>query len=102
MLLGPLACLGLEGCRFDLSILGGEGFDAEGITNSHPDVVSLQQTIIARSVRTLFCLDSSKLDRVGPCRVTGWEDGIGLVTNASPAALRSAHVRLPRQALLRV
>ena len=52
--------LGRETCRaarlykFDLALLGVEGFDAKGLWNSTRDVVALQQVIAARSRASPF------------------------------------------------
>lgn len=83
--------------RFDAAFLGGEGMDAEGVTNSLPIIASFQGAVIAQSERAWFCLDASKLDRRTPHRVTAWQPGIGLITDATPAQLLAANLK-PRTA----
>ena len=100
ILLGPEAIRALAAWRFTAAFLSGEGFDAEGITNSHPDIAAFQQAVIRQSERPYFCLDSSKLARTTPHRVTGWSPPVTLVTDASPARLATAGITLPAPHLL--
>lgn len=100
ILLGPDAIRALAAWRFDAAFLSGEGFDAGGITNSHPDITAFQQAVIRQSARPYFCLDSSKLARTTPHRVTAWSPPVILVTDASPARLGAAGIVLnPAQVL---
>jgi DeoR/GlpR family transcriptional regulator of sugar metabolism len=66
VLFGPETIDALARWKFDAAFLGGEGMDADGITNSHPEIAEFQQAVIARSARAWFCLDSSKLARATP------------------------------------
>lgn len=101
ILLGADAVDAVAHWRFDLALLGGEGFGALGVFNSHPDIASFQQAVLRRSVRTCFCLDASKLGRTTPTRVTSWGGRNLLVTDASPGRLSGARVPLsPDQILL--
>jgi len=97
VLFGPETIDALTRWKFDAAFLGGEGLDADGITNSHPEIAAFQQAVIARSARVWFCLDSSKLSRATPHRVTGWTDKVGLITDATPAQLVAANIK-PRTA----
>jgi DeoR/GlpR family transcriptional regulator of sugar metabolism len=83
--------------KFDAAFLGGEGMDAGGITNSHPEIAEFQQAVIGHSVRAWFCLDASKLARATPHRVTAWTDNVTLITDATPAQLLAANIK-PRTA----
>ena len=97
VLFGPETIESLARWNFDAAFLGGEGMDAGGVTNSHPEIAEFQQAVIARSARTFFCLDSSKLGRATPHRVTGWRDGVSLITDATPAQLLATGIK-PRGA----
>jgi DeoR/GlpR family transcriptional regulator of sugar metabolism len=95
VLFGPQSIRALNAWKFDAAFLGGEGMDADGISNSHANIALFQQAVLRRSERTFFCLDASKLGRSTPHRVTGWESGVTLVTDASPAELAKAAVAVP-------
>ena len=94
LLLGADAVRALAGWRFDAAFLGGEGMDAGGITNSHPEIAAFQRGVLRHARRSWFCLDASKLGRATPHRVTGWKGPAALITDARPAQLTAAG--LPR------
>lgn len=94
VLLGPQSIRALSNWRFDAAFLGGEGMDAEGISNSHANLTAFQQAVLRRSTRAIFCLDATKLGRATPHRVTPWTDAITLATDATPAALKQAAIPL--------
>ncbi len=100
VLLGPESVRALADWKFDASFLGGEGMDAEGITNSHANLALFQQAVLRRSAETLFCLDATKLSRATPHRVTAWDGPLTLVTDAAPAALAGAGISLPSRKLI--
>lgn len=95
ILLGADAIEALGRWKFDLSLLGGEGFDSGGVFNSHPDIASFQQAVLHRSDRACFCLDASKLGRTTPTRVVDWAGRTILVTDATPAQIAEAAIPLP-------
>jgi DeoR/GlpR family transcriptional regulator of sugar metabolism len=97
VLFGPETIESLGRWHFDAAFLGGEGMDTDGVTNSHPEIAAFQHAVIARSERTFFCLDSSKLGRATPHRVTPWRDSVSLITDATPAQLVAANIK-PRVA----
>ena len=102
--------------RFDASTSGGsmigaglrgpqgwgipEGFDADGLTNSHAEIAAFQQALLRRSRAVFCCLDATKLGRATPHRVAGWDQLGTLVTDASPAQLAAAGVKLPAARLV--
>ncbi|RXK54573.1 DeoR/GlpR transcriptional regulator [Oleiharenicola lentus] len=94
VLLGADAVRSLAAWDFDAAFLGGEGLDAEGITNSHADVAEFQQAVLRRTTAPFFCLDASKLGRATPHRVAGWDQLGTLVTDASSTQLAAAGVKL--------
>jgi DeoR/GlpR family transcriptional regulator of sugar metabolism len=79
--------------KFDAAFLGGEGMDANGITNSHPEIAEFQQAVIGRTTRAYFCLDASKLNRSTPHRVASWSDNVLLITDATVTQLQAAGLR---------
>jgi len=93
VLFGPETIESLARWHFDAAFLGGEGMDAGGVTNSHPEIAEFQQAVIARTTNTWFCLDASKLARATPHRVTAWRPNVALITDATPAQLLAAGVK---------
>ena len=67
--------------------------DTDGVTNSHPEIAAFQHAVIARSERTFFCLDSSKLGRATPHRVTAWTAAVGLITDTTSSQLLAAGIK---------
>lgn len=94
VLLGDDAVRALGGWKFDAAFLGGEGFDAEGITNSHAEIAGFQQAVLGRANETFFLLDATKLGRVTPHRVAGWAKLGTLVTDAPAARLADTGIAL--------
>ena len=95
VLLGADAVRALAAWEFDAAFLGGEGFDAGGITNSHAEIADFQKAVLRRATQVFCCLDASKLGRATPHRVAGWDKLGTLITDATPAALAAAGVTLP-------
>jgi DeoR/GlpR family transcriptional regulator of sugar metabolism len=100
VLLGADAVRSLAAWKFDAAFLSGEGMDPAGITNSHADIAAFQQAVLRRTAAPFFCLDATKLGRVTPYRVGGW-NGLGtLVTDATAAQLTAAGLTLPPARLI--
>lgn len=102
ILLGADAIEALGRWHFDLALLGGEGFDASGVFNSHPDIAAFQQAVLQNTRRPCFCLDASKLGRTAPTPVVGWDRAGTLVTDATAARLATAGLFLPSPQLITV
>lgn len=100
VLLGPDAVRSLTAWDFDAAFLGGEGFDANGITNSHPAIAEFQNAVLRRAAQVYFCLDATKAGRATPHLVGRWEKLGTLVTDASSATLAAAGVKLPAARLV--
>lgn len=100
VLLGADAVRALAAWDFDAAYLGGEGFAADGITNSHPEIADFQKAVLRRTAAPFFCLDASKLGRATPHRVAGWDKLGTLITDASPAQLAAAGITLPAARLV--
>lgn len=98
-LFGDKAVGALREWTFDVAFLGGEAMDAQGIWNSHPEVIRLQRAALSRARKTLFCLDATKLGHLTPHRVAEWKEVGYLVTDASPAQLQAASVPLKKSQL---
>lgn len=89
-LFGPRAIRALREWQFDAAFFGGESADAEGISNSHPDVVAFQRFVVQRSSQSYFCLDGTKLGGGAPHCVAAWDDFTALISDASPKRLKDA------------
>jgi DeoR/GlpR family transcriptional regulator of sugar metabolism len=96
-LLGDMAVGALKRWRFDVAFLGGEGFDAGGVTNSHAQLAAFQQAIVRRTAATFFCLDGSKLGRATPHRVVSWIKSVALITDLPPAVLAAVRLWFPSE-----
>jgi DeoR/GlpR family transcriptional regulator of sugar metabolism len=95
VLLGADAVRSLASWKFEAAFLSGEGMDAEGVTNSHADIAAFQRAVLQRSAASYFCLDATKVGRVTPHRVAGWDKLGTLVTDAPAARLAAAGIVLP-------
>lgn len=95
VLLGADAVRSLAAWKFDAAFLGGEGFAAAGISNSHADVAAFQQAVLGHTAEPFFCLDASKLGRTTPHRVAGWNQHGTLITDATRAQLTATGITLP-------
>ena len=75
-------------------MLGAEGIDENGLWNSQRDISHQQREVIRRSDEVLICMNKIKLGRGGPCAVTRDVSSLFLVTDADPAAVHKAKVKL--------
>lgn len=100
VLLGVDAVRALQDWRFAAAFMSGEGMDAGGVTNSHAEIAAFQRAVLQRTTAPYFCLDATKLGRVTPHRVAGWEKLGALVTDATSAQLAAAGVALPAARLV--
>jgi DeoR/GlpR family transcriptional regulator of sugar metabolism len=80
--------------RFAAAFLGGEGLDAAGVSNSHADIATFQRAVMRRTAAVWFLLDSTKLGRATPFRVTAWRRPAGLITDATRAQRTAVGLRL--------
>jgi DeoR/GlpR family transcriptional regulator of sugar metabolism len=94
VLSGRATVRALADWHFDAAFLGGEGMDEAGLTNSHPEIAAFQREVVGRATRAFFCLDGSKLGRNTPYRVLAWTKGVSLITDATPAQLTGAGIKL--------
>jgi len=100
-LMGPRAIKALGDWSFDAAFLGGEGMDADGISNSHESVAAFQQAVLGHAQRVYFCLDASKLGRATPHRVADWSQVFALITDTAAGLLAGEGIKLPASKLLR-
>lgn len=97
---GPEVAKSISGWQFDLAFVGAEGLDADGLHNSHPDIVAVTTTLTKISARTVVCLAKSKLGLRAPHRVVATLAGLTLATDATESELSGAGVRLDGGTLL--
>jgi DeoR/GlpR family transcriptional regulator of sugar metabolism len=93
-LLGEAAVKSLGFWRFDVAFLSAEGMDESGIWNSQTAIVEQQKVVIARSSRSIFCLDSCKLNRQAAHFLLSWNSVEMLLTDTTPERLKEAGVEL--------
>ncbi len=93
VVLGERAERSLAMWRFEAAFLSAEGMDAEGLWNSHAEVVALQRAIADMAPLAAFCIDSSKLGRSATAFLLPWREVGRLVTDADAAALREAGIK---------
>jgi DeoR/GlpR family transcriptional regulator of sugar metabolism len=91
-LFGNHAASALADWKIDAAFLGAEAMNAEGIWNSHQEVVNLQRAVLKTATRAYFCIDATKLNRSTPFRVASWEEPHRLVTDTTAAQLREAGI----------
>ena len=94
ILLGSESVRALDGWVFDAAILGGEGMDAFGITNSHAEIAAFQTAVLRQARQSYFVLDASKLGLATPFRITSWAGSFHLVTDARAGDLTEAGIPL--------
>jgi DeoR/GlpR family transcriptional regulator of sugar metabolism len=99
-LFGDPAVAALARWQIDAAFLGAEAMNAEGIWNSHPQVIELQQAVLKHSKDSYFLLDATKLDCATPHLVTLWKEVRHLVTDAPVTTLQAAGIPLPRERVL--
>jgi DeoR/GlpR family transcriptional regulator of sugar metabolism len=99
-LLGETARRSLEFWTFDVAFLSAEGMTSEGLWNSDEAIVQQQHAVLARSRRSVFCIDASKLNRRAPHFLLPWDQVEVLLTDAAETRLRRAGIT-PRTASAR-
>ncbi len=90
----------LAGWKFDAVFLGGEAMNANGIYNSHPEVVDLQRAVLGRAAGNVFLLDATKLNRDTPHHAVTWSEVDCIVTNATPGQFSAAGIALRKDQLV--
>jgi len=93
-LLGEATVRSLQFWRFDLALFSAEGMDAAGIWNSQSALMEQQKAAISRSARSVFCIDSSKLNRKALDILLPWRRVEMLLTDAPLETLREAGIDL--------
>lgn len=100
VLLGETARRSLAHWRIDVAFFGAEGVTAEGFWNSQEEIIRLQRAAARRAARVVLCADATKLGQLTPFFVMPWSDRVALLSDASPARLREAGLRLPARRVL--
>lgn len=100
ILAGPNSLSAVKSWRFDLAFLGAEGLTHDGLWNSVVDVVALQHAIIQRAEEAIVCLDAAKVGHRAAEFLLPLAEIQHLLTDALPATLSAAGVKIPKNALL--
>lgn len=101
VLLGPEAARSVRFWQFDLALLSAQAMRAEGIFNSSPAIVDLQQAVLSRTRHAFFLLDASKIDDPAPALLAPWSAVPALITDATPAAFGRAGISTDSLQILR-
>lgn len=99
---GPEVAKSIHGWHFDLAFVGAEGLDADGLHNSHSDIVAVTTELTHLSDRTIVCLAKSKLGQRAPERVAKTLTNLTLVTDATAADLTKIGVQVDSGKLISV
>ena len=100
VLLGSKAQSSVTLWHLDAAFLSAEGMDAQGLWNSQADVVALQRAVAEMAPMVAFCIDASKVGERAPQFLLPWDRVHRLVTDATPQALRAAHIPAFKQKVL--
>ena len=93
VLLGEATIRAASFYSFDVALLGAEGFDDRGVSNSTEDVVAMQRAVIARSKRHAICADASKAGVRAPAALLPSAEIDLLITDAKVAPVPVSHHR---------
>ena len=93
-LLGEAAERSLEFWRFDIALFSAEGMDEAGIWNSTAAIVSQQKAAARRAVKSIICLDATKLSRRAPEFFLPWDQVDLLLTEVPWEKLMRARIPL--------
>jgi DeoR/GlpR family transcriptional regulator of sugar metabolism len=96
ILLGPAARRSARLWKFDFLFLGAEGFSAEGIWASEPEVASFQKTLLAQAAQVIVCAHAAKLERKTGIFLAPWTSRFQLVTDVPAAVRRRRGLPVPR------
>lgn len=96
-LLGKTALKSLQFWHFDVAFLSAESMTPKGLWNSQPTIIEQQKAVIARSTRSVFCLDANKLNLEAPHFLLPWSQIDALLTDAPYDTLLEAGIPLTPQ-----
>ena len=86
-LLGKAAHKALRLYSIDQAFLSAEAADANGVWNSHSELVSLQQKVLEHASRNVLCIDASKLRHTAPAFLAPWSRFDLIITDGSARKL---------------
>lgn len=92
ILLGDETCRAASRYRFDIALLGAEGFDDAGLSNSTADVVALQLAVIGRSARHAVCVDARKARVRANAALLPWRRVDWIITDAASVPVAAPHL----------
>lgn len=93
-LVGDAAQKSIDFWNFDTAFLSAEAMNAEGLWNSQSVIIDQQKVVLRRSTRSIFCIDSSKLNRIAPHFLLPWSQVDRLLTDVPYEKITSAGIRL--------
>ena len=102
MLVGKEATHALRTWKIDGAFFSAEGMNTAGVWNTNPEVIALQHAIQEKAAQVWFCLDATKLGLTTPHLLKPWSEVPTLITDANPAQLSAAKIKLRPKALVSV
>ena len=93
-LVGEAAQQSIDFWSFDTAFLSAEAMNPEGLWNSQAVIIEQQKVVLRRSSRSIFCIDSSKLNRTAPHFLLSWNQVDRLLTDVPYEKLVRAGIGL--------
>lgn len=100
-LVGEAAQKSIDFWNFDTAFLSAEAMNAEGLWNSQSVIIDQQKVVLRRSARSIFCIDSSKLNRTAPHFLLPWSQVDRLLTDVPYEKLNHAGISLGEDHFIR-
>jgi DeoR family fructose operon transcriptional repressor len=94
-LFGDFAVRSLKHWHFDHSFISCEGLDADGLWNTSPGIVALQQTVHKRSQFLHVCIDSTKVGRKAAVKLFDWTEKFDILSDELLENLKGFGYRSP-------
>ena len=96
-LIGESAQKSIEFWGFDTAFLSAEAMNADGLWNSQAGIIEQQKVVLRRSERSIFCIDSSKLNRTAPHFLLPWGQVDHLLTDVPYEKLMRSGINIGRE-----
>ena len=96
-LVGESAQKSIEFWNFDTAFLSAEAMNADGVWNSQAGIIEQQKVVLRRSARNIFCIDSSKLNRIAPHFLLRWNQVDHLLTDVPYEKLIQSGINIGKE-----
>ena len=102
LLIGPEALHAIAAWKIDTAFFSAQGMDASGLWNTQQDIITHQHAVMAKSTRSMFCIDAAKLNQHPGLLLDNWANVPLIITDATRAQLTNALVPFSRTRFLLV